>query len=65
MYTEQQLIQAYLKGFSNGLGISNPGDKRYSQDAYKLEQDALKSMIPREQTTQPSSAYMDLEIPYH
>ena len=46
MYTEDQLVRAYKRGFSNGIGISNPGDKRYDQDADKLAQDALNSMIP-------------------
>jgi hypothetical protein len=46
MYTEQQLIRAYKKGFSNGQGISNPRDRRYNQDADKLAQDALNAMIP-------------------
>ena len=45
MYTEDQLVRAYKRGFSNGIGISSPGDKRYDQDADKLAQDALNSMI--------------------
>ena len=43
MYTEDQLVRAYKRGFSNGIGISSPGDKRYDQDADKLAQDALNS----------------------
>lgn len=46
MYTEDQLVRAYKRGFSNGIGISNMYDKRYDQDADKLAQDALNSMIP-------------------
>ena len=46
MYTEQQLIRAYKKGFSNGIGLSNPKDRRFNQDAEKLEQDALNAFIP-------------------
>ena len=50
MYTEDQLVEAYKRGFSNGIGISNPGDKRYDQDADKLAQDALNSMIHMQDT---------------
>ena len=51
MYTEQQLIKAYKKGFSNGIGLSNPRDRRYNQGADKLAQDALNAMIPGGLTT--------------
>ena len=53
MYTEQQLIRAYKKGLSNGIGLSNPRDRRYNQDADKLEQDALNAMIPGGLTDEP------------
>ena len=42
MYTEDQLVEAYKRGFSNGIGISSPGDKRYDQDADKLALTTIK-----------------------
>jgi hypothetical protein len=50
-YTEEQMVKAYRKGFSNGIGISEPRDKRYMKDARLLAEDALNSLIPGGLTT--------------
>jgi hypothetical protein len=46
MYTEEQLVSAYRKGFSNGIGVSEPTDRRYMLDAGELAEDALNTLIP-------------------
>ena len=41
IWTTKQLVMAYRRGFSNGIGIGEYGDVRFHADADKMESDAF------------------------
>jgi len=45
LYTMEQLVKAYNKGFSNGIGIGEPRDSRFLSDAVDLMSDYFDEII--------------------